>query len=82
VQEEDEDELNDLVHDRDPHALAFFGLTEATDEELEAWDADDLETLPTIAEFQEDFEHYSPYDEGWGLNIQFVDPNDGCEKMH
>ena len=71
----DEDELNDLVRDRDPHALEFFGLTEATEEELESWDAYDLDELPTIKEFQKDFEPYSPYDEGWGLNIQFIDPN-------
>ena len=37
--EMDPDELNDLVADRDPHALEFFGLTEADEEELEEWDA-------------------------------------------
>ena len=26
-------------------------------------------------DFVEDFEPYSPYDEGWTLNVQFVDPN-------
>ena len=72
----DEDELNDLVEARDPHALAFFDLTEASDEELEEWDAYDLEEIPTIAEFQEDFEPYSPYDAGWTLHVEFVDPNE------
>ena len=72
----DEDELNELVAARDPHALAFFGLTDATDEELEEWDAYDLDEVPTIKDFQEDFEPYSPYDEGWSLNVHFVDPND------
>ena len=72
----DEDELNELVAARDPHALSFFGLTEATDEELEEWDAYDLEEVPTIAEFQEDFEPYSPYDEGWSLNVHCVDASD------
>ena len=71
----DEDELNGLVRGRDSHALEFFGLTEATDEELEAWDAYDLEEVPLIKDFQEDFEPYSPYDEGWGLNVRFVDPD-------
>ena len=70
----DQDELNDLVAARDPHALEFFGLTEATDEELEEWDAYDLEEVPTIAEFQVDFEPYSPYDAGWTLHVEFVDP--------
>ena len=72
----DEDELNDLVEARDPHALTFFNLTEATDEELEEWDAYDLEEIPTIAEFQADFEPYSPYDAGWTLHVEFVDPNE------
>ena len=72
----DEDELNDLVEARDPHALAFFDLTEASDEELEEWDAYDLEEIPTIAEFQADFEPYSPYDAGWTLHVEFVDPNE------
>lgn len=72
----DEDELNDLVEARDPHALTFFDLTEATDEELEEWDAYDLEEIPTIAEFQADFEPYSPYDAGWTLHVEFVDPNE------
>lgn len=72
----DEDELNELVAARDPHALAFFGLTEATDEELEGWDAYDLDEVPTIKDFKEDFEPYSPYDEGWSLNVHFADPSE------
>lgn len=73
----DQDELNDLVAVRDPHALAFFGLEEASEEELEEWDAYDLadDEVPTIADFQEDFEPYSPFDAGWTLNVEFVDPN-------
>ena len=72
----DQDELNDLVADRDPHALAFVGLTGATDDELDEWDAYDLDEVPIIKEFQEGFEPYSPYDEGWTLNVQFVDPSE------
>ena len=68
-------ELNELVHNRDPHALEFFGLEDASDEEIEEWDADDLDEIPLIKDFQEDFEPYSPYDEGWTLNVEFVDPN-------
>ena len=43
----------------------------------EEWDAYDLdeEDIPTIADFKEDFEPESPYDCGWTLNVQFVDPN-------
>lgn len=74
--EMDPDELNDLVADRDPHALAFFGLTDADDEELDEWDANDLDELPLIKDFVEGFEPYSPYDEGWSLYVEFVDPNE------
>ena len=70
------DEINDLIADRDPHALAFFGLEDADDEELDEWNANDLEELPLIKDFVEGFEPYSPYDEGWILNVEFVDPNE------
>jgi hypothetical protein len=74
--EMDPDELNDLVADRDPHALAFFGLTDADEDELDEWDANDLDELPLIKDFVEGFEPYSPYDEGSTLNVEFVDPNE------
>ena len=69
-------EINDLIADRDPHALAFFGLEDADDDELDEWDANDLDELPLIKDFNEGFEPYSPFDEGWSLNIEFVDPNE------
>ena len=47
-----------------------------SDEELEEWDAYDLDEVPTIKDFKEDFEPYSPYDEGWSLNVHFVDPSE------
>ena len=74
--EMDPNELNDLIADRDPHALAFFGLTDADEDEIDAWDAYDLDELPLIKDFVEDFELYSPYDEGWDLIVEFVDPNE------
>lgn len=73
--EMDPDELNDLIDDRDPHALAFFGLTDADEDELDEWDANDLDEIPLIKDFVEGFEPYSPYDEGWSLYVEFVDPN-------
>ena len=69
-------ELNELVANRDPHALEFFALTDASDEELEEWDANDLDELPKICDFEEDFEPYSPYDAGWTLNVEFVEPTE------
>ena len=67
-------ELNELVANRDPHALAFFGLEDADDDEIDDWDADDLDELPLIKDFIENFEPYSPYDEGWDLHVEFYDP--------
>ena len=67
-------EINKLVANRDPHTLKFFGLEDASDEELEEWDANDLEKLPLIKDFEENFEPSSPFDMGWGLNVSFVDP--------
>ena len=77
--EMDPDELNDLVADHDPHALEFFGLTEADEDELEEWDAHDLDELPLRCDFEEGFEPYSPFDEGWILNIQFPIPGESKE---
>lgn len=73
--EVDPDEINELIADGDPHALAFFGLEDADDDELDGWDANDLDELPLIKDFIEGFEPYSPYDEGWILKVEFVDPN-------
>lgn len=74
--EMDPEELNDLIAERDPHTLEYFGLTDADEEELDEWDANDLDELPLIKEFVEDFEPYSPYDEGWNLHVEFVDSNE------
>ena len=73
--EMDCDELNDLIEHRDPHALAFFDLTDATEDELDEWDAYDLDEIPLVKDFVEDFEPTSPYDEGWTLNVEFVEPD-------
>ena len=54
----DPDEINDLIADRDPHALAFFGLEDADDDELDEWDANDLDELPLIKDFVKGFEPY------------------------
>ena len=77
--EVDPDEINDLVANRDPYTLEFFGLTDATDDELDEWDANDLDELPLIKEFEENFEPSSPFDCGWSLHVEFVDPNEDEE---
>ena len=72
----DPEHINDLVFQRDPHTLEYFGLTELSDEELEEWDANDLFELPDICDFEEDFEPYSPFDEGYTLYVEFVEQPD------
>ena len=69
-------EINNLIAKRDPHALAFFGLEDADDDEITEWDAYAQDELPLIKDFFKDFEPYSPFDEGWSLVIRFVDPNE------
>lgn len=68
-------ELNKLVKARDSHALAYFNLQNATEDELNAWDAYILEKLPLIKEFIPDFKPYSPFSEGWSLHIGFAEPD-------
>lgn len=67
----DADDINDLVADRDRHTIEFFGLTGKSDEELDRWDANDLDELPNVCDFEEGFEASSPYDGGWILNVEF-----------
>ena len=74
--EMDIDELNDLVADRDPHALAFFGLEDADEDELDGWDAGDLDELPLIKDFKPGFQPESPFDAGWELIVEYADPNE------
>lgn len=70
--EVDVDEINQLVHSRDPHAIEYFDLGDLDDEELEAWDAAyELDKLPLVEDFIEDFEPTSPFDAGWTLNVWF-----------
>ena len=69
------EELNELVHDEDENALAYFGLTDADEEEIENWDAANLTgPLPTVADLDPDFVIENPFDGGWDLIIKgYVD---------
>lgn len=69
----DPDYVNELVGERDPHALEYFGLTEMSDEKLEEWDANDLDELPMVCDFQEGFEPTDPFNGGWSLNVEFAE---------
>lgn len=73
----DADRLNELVHNADPYTLEFLGLQDLSPEELEDWDADcDLDELPLICDFDQDFEPCSPFDGCYSLFVEFVDPNE------
>jgi len=76
LSEMDADVLNDLVHKGDEHAIEFFKLQALSQEELQAWDANNLEELPLVKDFDPDFEPYSPFDEGWDLSVF---PPDVCD---
>ena len=71
--EMDTEDLNDLVHQRNPHALKFFHLENATDEEIEEWDANDLDNLPTHLEFDEYYKPLNPFDNGISLTVYFAE---------
>lgn len=74
----DPDDINELVKKRDRHTLEFFELTELTEEELDDWDANDIEDymLPDACDFYPDFKPTNPFDEGWSLNVEFCDYED------
>lgn len=73
----DTDRLNELVHNADPYTLEFLELQDLSPEELEDWDADcDLDELPLICDFDQDFKPCSPFDGGYSLFVEFVDPNE------
>ena len=77
----DTDELDELVHNRDPHALEFFGLTDADDEELEDWYADELDwdDLPEYEVFYQGYEAGNPFNEGYILSVHYADdPECSC----
>ena len=71
----DEDELNDLVHNRDPHALQYFGLEDATDEEITSWDANALDEIPAVKDFEENFVPEDPFENLIDLRVEFVEPD-------
>ena len=76
--EMDAEELNELVHYGDKHAIEFFGLEDLSEDELQEWDANELDKLPKVKDFDEDFEPCSPFDQGWDLVIEEaeVEPDD------
>ena len=73
----DADHLNELAHNADPYTLEFLDLQDLSPEELEDWDADcDLDQLPLICDFEQDFEPLNPFDGGYSLIVEFLAPNE------
>ena len=73
----DADRVNELVHQGDPLALEFFELEDLSPEELEEWDAEfDMIDEPMLCEIDSSFKPISPFDGGYTLYVEFVDPNE------
>ena len=73
----DVDEITELVHNKDPHTLDFFHLTELSDEELSRWDAGSLDALPNVCDFDENFEPKNPFEWYWNIDVNYSeDPED------
>jgi len=71
--EVDADYINSLIEDGDEYTINFFGLQDLSEEELAAWDAYDLEELPLVKDFEENFEPSTPFDQGYSLNVHLPD---------
>ena len=77
----DPDELNELVHAKDPRAIRFFGLEGLPDGELQKWDSADMDSLPLVKDFKEGFAPRNPFECGYTLTVWIPEsdraPDDG-----
>ena len=65
----DLDELNELVHSKNPHAISFFGLEGLTDSDVQKWDSAEIDRIPLIKEFKEGFTPKNPFECGYRLTV-------------
>lgn len=56
----DATKINKLVAQRDKHTLEFLGLENSSNEELKNWNANNLEKLPLVKDFEKDFTPINP----------------------
>ena len=65
------EDVNERVRNRDARTLAYFHLENATEAELESWDAHALDPdgLPREEDLDPDFVSQSPFDCGWDLIV-------------
>lgn len=59
--------INKLIAQRDKHTLTFFGLESSPEDELNNWDANNLEKLPLVKDFEEDFKPIQPIYDKWNV---------------
>lgn len=69
----DLDELNNLVHSKDSHALKFFGLEGMSDDQLQKWDSAELDSIPLVKDFKEDFQPKNPFNDDYKLEVFIPD---------
>ena len=77
----DPDDINIKVKARDEYTLDLLGLQSLSEEELDNWDANNLDEnrLPRICDFDKDFEPMSPFDLGWSLVVEFEEDEENEE---
>lgn len=63
----DASKMNELIAQRDKHTITFFGLENASDDELKNWDANNLEKLPLVKDFEESFNPTMPIYDRWNV---------------
>ena len=68
-------EINEAIESRDEAALYYFGLDNATEDEIEKFDASSLQSLPPLRYISEYYASKNPFDEGWEYTAEFYDPN-------
>ena len=68
------EEIIDAVTDRDICALSYYGLENATDEEIENWNNYPAFPTPQLRDIYESYGDKSPFNDGWELYVEYYDP--------
>ena len=68
------EEIIDAVANRDYFALVYYGLENATNEEIESWDGASQPSFPRLRDIYESYSDKSPFNEGWKLTVKYYDP--------
>lgn len=68
------EEILSAVADRDYFALDYYGLENATDEEIENWNSYSAFPTPQLRDIYESYSDKSPFNEGWELYVEYYDP--------